>query len=242
MTNLKLSKITVLTLLTLLIYCGNGFSAEFDGHSSDIQLTEQEVHDRIKWIESRFRQGDMHAKTWQYGWTTAFSASILRRSYTLGTGDNSDERFDAGVGILTSSSGLLSVLLKPLPSAHASSTLFAMPEATPEQRLQKLRKAEQLLEESAMEIERRRGWKIQGVFLLEQLLAGLAIGIADDRPEDGLKFAGMGLLASELFTFTTPTQSVNDWNTYRLGHSTPRKTSNLFFIPHPRGIDLVYLF
>lgn len=242
MNNVKFNKIAFLTLVILSIFYIEGFAAEPNSHLNDTQLSDQEIRERIKWIEARFKLGDIHAKTWQYGWTTAFSSSILLRSYTLGFGDNANERFDAGVGIFTSTSGLLSVLLKPLPSAQASLTLHAMPIATPEQRVDKLRKAEQLLEASAMEVERRRGWKIQSVFLLEQLVAGLAIGVIDNRPLDGLKFAGIGLLASELFTFTVPTKSAGDWKSYRLGHSKPGGISNLFFHPHPRGLNMVYVF
>jgi len=73
-------------------------------------------------------------------------------------------------------------------------------------------------------------------------LAGLAIGVVDDRPLDGLKFAGIGLLASELFTFTVPTKSEDDWKSYRLGHLKPREVSKLFFLPHPRGLHMVYVF
>ena len=242
MKNVKFNKNAFLTLVILSIFYIEGLSAEPNSHLNNTQLSDQEIRDRIKWIESRFKLGDMHAKTWQYGWTTVFSSSILRRSYTLSFDDNANEQFDAGVGIFTSTSGLLSVLLKPLPSAQASSALYVMPMATPEQRMDKLRKAEQLLEASAMEVNRRRGWRIQSVFLLEQLLAGLAIGVIDNRPLDGLKFAGIGLLASELFTFTVPTKSVGDWKSYRLGHLKPGGLSKLFFHPHPRGLNMVYVF
>jgi len=65
--------------------------------------------------------------------------------------------------------------VKPLPSSSAAAKLSAMSDATAEQRKIKLEYGEQLLIASASEAKRRRGWTIQGVFLLEQLFAGLAI-------------------------------------------------------------------
>ena len=218
-------------------------AAVTEGNLSSLESTDNDVSQRIDWIESRFSQGDFHAKAWQYGWATVFSASVLTRSYIVGSDKDANKQFDAGVGIFTSMSGLLSVMLKPLPSSNASALLSAMPEDTLEQRYKKLNKAEQLLKSSAFEAKRRRGWKIQAVFLAEQLLAGFAIGVIDDRPKDGLKVATLGILASELFTFTVPLHSIGDWDVYENGtYSATNKGSNLFLFPHPRGIQIALFF
>jgi len=210
---------------------------------SSLELTDKDVNQRINWIESRFSQGDFHAKAWQYSWNTVFSASVLTRAYIVGSNKDANKQFDAGVGIFTSMSGLLSVVLRPLPSSNASALLSAMPENTSEQRHKKLNKAEQLLKSSAFEEKRRWGWKIQTVFLAEQLLAGLAIGVVDDRPKDGLKVATLGILASELFTLTVPVQSISDWEAYENGtFSMMNKGSKLLLFPHPMGIQIALFF
>jgi len=239
--NYKLIPISLFIVVTF--FSIKSLSAATEDNSKSLALTDKDVNQRIDWIESRFSRGNFHAKTWQYGWTTIFSSSVLTRSYIVSNDKDPDKQFDAGVGIFTSMSGLLSVILKPLPSSNASALLSAMPTDTLEQRYKKLNKAEQLLKSSAFEAKRRWGWKIQTVFFAEQLLAGLAIGIVDDRPKDGLKVATLGLLASELFTFTVPVQSIKDWDAYANGtYSRTNKSSNLFFFPHPRGIQMALIF
>jgi len=201
-------------------------------------------------IQSRFDQGKLHAQLWQYGWLSGFSATVASRLYIVANEDDTPERFDATIGIFTALSGVLSVALKPLPSSSAAAKLRAMPEATTDQRRIKLQYGEQLLMASAHEAKRRRGWTIQSVFLLEQLIAGLAIGMIDNRPKDGLKTAVTGMLASELFTFTMPTKSISDLNTYskNLFKNMPTSPSSkrLFLNPHitpqARGIQMIYFF
>lgn len=78
------------------------------------ELSDKEVSQRIDWIKSRFNQSDFHAKAWQYGWTTIFSTSVLTRSYIVGSDKEKNKQFDAAVGIFTSMSGLLSVMLNLL--------------------------------------------------------------------------------------------------------------------------------
>ena len=235
--------IPISLFITVTLFSVKSLAAVTEDNSRSLELTNKNVSQRIDWIESRFNRGAFHAKAWQYGWTTVFSASVLTRSYIVGSDKDANKQFDAGVGIFTSMSGLLSVMLKPLPSSNASALLSAMPEDTQEQRYKKLNKAEQLLKSSAFEEKRRRGWKIQAVFLAEQLLAGLAIGVVDDRPKDGLKVATLGMLASELFTFTAPVQSISDWDAYANGtFSVTNKSSNLFLFPHPRGVQMALFF
>ncbi len=215
--------------------------------SFSIDMSDEEVSTRIEFIQSRFDQGRWHAQLWQYGWLAGFSASVASRAYTVATEGDTPERFDAAIGLFTSLSGVLSLALKPLPSSSAASKLSLMSATTADQRKIKLQYAEQLLTISANEAKRRRGWTIQGVFLLEQLLAGFAIGVIDDRPRDGLKTAVLGMLASELFTFTMPMQSITDLAVYSRrsfnnNNSTPVSSRPFFLTPYVQGIRIVYFF
>lgn len=237
-------KLLLLIILSIFSSCAETSAAESSKLS--LNMSNSEITQRLNDIQSRFEQGKLHAQIWQYGWLAGFSASVAARTYIASADSDKNKRFDAGVGIFTSLSGLLSLTFKPLPSATATSKLNALPESTAEQRRSKLKYAEQLLRASANEVTRRRDWPIQGVFLLEQLLAGLAIGIIDDRPKDGLKTAALGMLASEIFTFTMPTRARADYNTYTKNTFEPKLARNsrqqYFFFPHVRGFRMIYLF
>lgn len=236
-------KILILMVSTMMY--SNVFARE--SPIASVGMNEDEISNRIKFIQSRFDQGKLHAQLWQYGWLGGFSTSVASRIYTATTTDESQKRFDAAAGILTSLSGVLSLTFKPLPSSFAASKLSIMPETTAEQRRTKLKYAEQLLMTSANEAKRRRGWAIQGVFLLEQLLVGLAIAVIDDRPEDAVKIATMGMLASEIFTFTMPTKSITDLEEYssrsfKHNNSPLRSKKRWLLTPHALGIGMKYVF
>jgi len=237
-----LNTLRVLMMVTAITVCTSAIASELPSFSID--MSDEDISTRIEFIQSRFDQGKLHAQLWQYGWLAGFSASVASRTYIVASEDDTPERFDAAVGIFTSLSGVLSLALKPLPSSSAASKLSLMSETTAEQRKIKLQYAEQLLTVSAAEAKRRRGWTIQGVFLLEQIIAGLAIGIIDDRPSDGLKAAVLGMLASELFTFTMPTQSITDVEAYSSNlfkdNATPVSSQPFFIAPHGQGIRMVY--
>ncbi len=214
-------------------------------------MRDDEVAKRIRFLQTRFDHGTRHAQIWQYAWLAGFSAAVASRTYIVASEHEAPQRFDAAVGVLTSLSGVLSVALKPLPASFSAAKLRAMPDATEAQRRVKLHYGEQLLIASATEAKRRRGWTIQGVFLLEQVLAGLAIGLIDDRPRDGLITAISGMIASELFTFTMPTKSILDLNVYSktsfgdnaMPHPPMPTTRRQFFLaPHALGIRMAYVF
>jgi len=237
-----LNNLRMLMIVTVIAIGTSAIANELPSFSID--MNDEEISARIEFIQSRFEQGKLHAQLWQYGWLAGFSASVASRAYTVASEGDSPERFDAAVGIFTSLSGVLSLALKPLPSSSAASKLNLMPATTADQRKTKLQYGEQLLTVSAAEAKRRRGWTIQGVFLLEQLLAGLAIGMVDDRLKDGLKTAVLGMLASEIFTFTMPTQSITDLEAYSSNafrnNSTPVASRNFFLVPYAQGIRVVY--
>lgn len=237
------NKISILMISTVTM-CASAFASE--SPITSVNMSEDEISNRINFIQSRFDQGNLHAQLWQYGWLSGFSASIAARTYIVTTEDESPARFDAAAGIFTSLSGVLSLILKPLPSSFAASKLNVMLETTAEQRRIKLQYAEQLLTASANEAKRRRGWAIQGVFFLEQLLAGLAIAVIDDRPKDALKIATMGMLASEIFTFTMPTQSITDLEEYSnqsFRHKPLLMSKKRWLLmPHSLGVSMRYFF
>ena len=58
------------------------------------------------------------ARLWQNGWTLVFSSSIASQLYTLSVPESDPgKHFDARISMVTSGSGLLSILLNPLPGS-----------------------------------------------------------------------------------------------------------------------------
>jgi len=145
-----------------------------------------------------------HASYWQYGWTSFFAGSLALQARTLAAASTSDsQKFDARVSVVTSGSGLLSTLLNPLPAAFLRDFRNS-PEATAAQREAKAVLGQRILDDTRLEIDRRRSPGFQVFVLTEQFLAAGAIAWIDKRPQDAGRRFLLGMASSELFIFTTP--------------------------------------
>lgn len=146
----------------------------------------------------------VHASYWQYGWTSFFAGSLALQTRTLAVDSTSDkQKFDARVSVVTSGSGLLSTLLNPLPAAFLRE-FHSSPEATAAQREAKAAMGQRILDDTRLEIDRRRSTGFQVFVLTEQFLAAGAIAWMDKRPQDAGRRFLLGMASSELFIFTTP--------------------------------------
>lgn len=162
-----------------------------------------------------------HAALWQYGWTSFFAGSLALQTYTVAAGSTSEaQKFDAKVSLVTSGSGLFSTLFNPLPAAFLEA-FHQSPETTPDQQLSKAKLGRRILDDTRLEVDRRRSARFQLFVLSEQLLAAGAIAWIDKRPQDAGRRFLLGVLTSELFIFTTPWQNFRN-DSIRVGlHLTP---------------------
>ena len=94
--------------------------------STGYGITEQDLQ-RQKAVLADY---ETHSKMWQWGWTGVFVSSIsLQGHQILNKNSTADEKFDAKIGLLTSSSGLLSMIVNPLPLAFTEDW-YSLPEAS----------------------------------------------------------------------------------------------------------------
>jgi hypothetical protein len=162
-----------------------------------------------------------HAALWQYGWTSFFAGSLALQTYTVAAGSTSEaQKFDAKVSLVTSGSGLFSTLFNPLPAAFLEA-FNQSPETTPDQQLSKAKLGRRILDDTRLEVDRRRSARFQAFVLSEQLLAAGAIAWIDKRPQDAGRRFLLGVLTSELFIFTTPWQDLRNNSSPVALHLTP---------------------
>lgn len=136
----------------------------------------------------------LHARIWQFGWMGVFGGSLATNALMLSSDQATRaEKFDARLSLLTSGSGLLSLIFNPLPAAYAGRSSW---ESNPK-----------YLDASIAEVERRRGWGHLTFLLTEQAIVASAIAFYDDRPRDAVKRFALGAIVSGLFAYTTPLNS-----------------------------------
>jgi hypothetical protein len=136
-------------------------------------LTDEQVKERLGYIENALKAGQPRAETWWYGWvgvyyTGALAGGILAASHWAdkkveGVEMVPDREFAEGmlVGGATFALGVGSLLLDPFVPAYASDKLRPMPESTAEERRAKLAKAEDLLRQCARRERSGRSWTTQ---------------------------------------------------------------------------------
>ncbi|MDQ3235359.1 MAG: hypothetical protein M3Q07_26405 [Pseudobdellovibrionaceae bacterium] len=180
-------------------FCAALFTGEANG-----AISETVELDRVKQDLEGLRD---HSSYWQYGWTSFFAGSLVLQARTLTAASTSDkQKFDARISIITSGSGLFSTLYNPLPAAFLQK-FHQSPEAVSDQRVVKAALGQRILDETRLEINRRRSLSFQLIVLTEQMLAAGTIAWIDKRPHDAGRRFLLGMLASELFIFTTPSNS-----------------------------------
>jgi hypothetical protein len=181
-------------------------------------LDDTEVTARLRDVRARIARNEPDVRHW----LTAFSvlhAALLGGELVLGFTASSDGgRVDAIIGAISSGLGLATLLISFPPIIGAGGALDAMPEDTPEQRVQKLVRAERLLQESANSVSFVRG-------PLASLLSAGYVAVAASiqivgfgRQTGGYVLLAGGVALGQGRLLLHPDGALHDWRRYRFLH------------------------
>jgi hypothetical protein len=224
-------------------------------------LSDDQVRERLSFIERALDAGRPRARLWLYGWLGAYSAGTAVQwglaaghwnDTKPGDGPDSppvrDREFaqDMLVGGATTALGVVGMLIDPFVPASAPGRLKSLPETTSEERRAKLEAAEDLLRRCARREREGRGWGTHLLNLGVNAAAGAVTAAAFRRPwTDGLITFAAGEAVSLLNIFTQPTRAVRDWQAYQdLGRGDPPDPAPAGSSPavsvalFPRGLSL----
>jgi hypothetical protein len=146
--------LSCLALLLALAFLASAYAQE-------AALSDEQVKERLGYIENALRAGQPRAGTWWYGWIAAYSAGAVAGGILAGSHWHDtklegaetvpDREFAEGmlVGGATFALGVGSLLVNPFAPAHAPKKLASMPENTLAERRTKLEKAEEILRRCA---------------------------------------------------------------------------------------------
>jgi len=196
-------------------FAGGLFAQETAG------LSDDQVKERLGFLENALESAQPRAKLWWYGWIAGYSAAALVQgglaaaNWNKEDGDNAfaEDMLVSGVTCALGSAGLL---ISPFVPAYGPAALRPLPEGTPEERRAKLVKAEALLRECAEREKKGRGWLTHGLNLGVNVAAGLVTVFAFDRPwTDGLLTLAVNETVSLLNIFSQPRRAQKDLESYR---------------------------
>jgi hypothetical protein len=136
-------------------------------------LSDEQVKERLAYIENALRAGQPRAETWWYGWIGAYYTGALVGGILAGSkwwdenfeGEEPDPDSEFAEGLLVGGSifvlGVGGLLLDPFVPALAADELAPIPGGTAEERRAKLAKAEDLLRQCARRERSGRSWTSQ---------------------------------------------------------------------------------
>jgi hypothetical protein len=215
-------------------------------YAQEASPSDEQVKARLAFISGALNAGQPRAKTWSYGWIAAYSAGAVTMGVLAGVHWNDtelvgglpvrDREFaqDMLVGSATFALGVAGLLVDPFVPATAARKLRPLPEATPMERLAKLRRAEELLRQCARREKDGRSLKTHLMNAGVNAAAGVVTAAAFKRPwTDGLITFVTGEAVSLLNIFSQPMRATRDLKKYEAGDlgnngvSTPARTWSL---------------
>jgi hypothetical protein len=186
-------------------------------YAQETSLSDEQVKARLAFISGALDAGQPGAKTWWYGWIAGYSAGAVTMGVLAGAHWNDtklvgdltvrDRGFaqDMLVGGATFALGVVGLVMDPFVPATAARKLRPLPEGTSMERLEKLRRAEELLRQCARREKDGRSMKTHLMNAGVNAAAGVVTAAAFKRPwTDGLVTFATGEAVSLLNIFTQP--------------------------------------
>ncbi len=208
---------------------------------------QEDLSQRISFIQSRLDEGTTAAKRWQYSWVVAHGTLTFVQFGMLDTlrePEEADDRFDMVVGGTLEALAIVDLAINPLVAHSAAAKLRTMPETNSAETEAKAQYAEELLWECAERERKGRSWINHAIYFAGNAIAGLVIGLDGGRWNDGALMFGVGMALSEIQIFTQPTRAIDDWKKYQemappdMARALPRKARriSLAISPYQTGV------
>lgn len=211
----QLKRYSSVTLFIMLVSLCTAYAQE------SVSLSDEQVKDRLDFIENALHSAQPRARAWWYGWIGAYSAgAIVMGSLSAANWNTKDKRDfaeDMLVGSATFALGVGGLLIDPFVPAYASRKMRLMPESSPEERRVKLLNAERLLRECARREKDGRGWLTHLLNLGANIAGGLVTVYVFDRSwSEGLLTIALGESVSLMNIYTQPRRAIRDLHNYEI--------------------------
>lgn len=202
---------------------------------------------RIQYIQQSLDEGSSSARLWWNGWVGFYSAATVISLAVALTSKNEILQITGGVSAGESLIGLSGMLIFPFKARTAAEELRSMPESTPEQKAQKLAKAELLLKQSSDAEIAGKSWMQH---FLGVLVNAAGASVVWPLYEDRIKHAGgiawqqalelfvVGTAVSELQIWTEPTRAIYDEKDYKNKYA-DKPQAGFMVLPVKNGLTLV---
>ena len=180
----------------------------------DTPLADSILEQRLRFLESKLDASRTHGQIWYWSWMGIDVGSMVWLGIDAGLSEHEDDAVNSGVNAGLAAVGIADLLLRPLEARHGADPIGRLAEQTREQKILKLRAAEDLLRRNAERAESRTSVAMHAGNLALNGAAGLIVGLAG-RPSDGAITFAAGTLGGIVNLLTAPWRPERDWNDYK---------------------------
>jgi len=234
-----ISKIKVFRLFLLLLVAWAPLSYGQQPMQSSRDISDAELEQRLKFIETRLGKLNPNARYWQHGWTGFYTATAIGQPILAVNEDDNDGETNYIVGTVKSVGGLALMLLKPLPAVKSYDRFQSIPAQTRAERMHKLEQGEAMMRENSERALQRYGWKRHLMGIGANLLGGAMIAAYGDS-SDAVTSTAVGIAVSEAVIWSEPGRAAKDLDDYRDNFRNAHGTGarNWRLVPMTGGIAL----
>ncbi len=222
---------TVVLLVAIVAMSMSGAALAQTGGTS---ATDADIDRRLRFLEERLDDNKLHGQLWWYGWLTINGGSMAGLGLAAGLTDDNDDTVKNATNATKAAIGLTRMLINPLEARFGADKIRELPEASREQKLAKLRAAEDQLKRNAERADRR--WSIA------RHAGNVAINTAAGafvawRGETGHAFeVGVGgFIGGLAFILTEPWGPSQDWEDYQALNGGDKSSLGVFVSTFPEG-------
>jgi hypothetical protein len=206
----KVNGSTTGTLFFLLI-----FVFPYSKLCAQAETPDSLVKESIIYIRNMLDQGKPAANLWWNGWLYGYSAATVVQGAVFLYSDELKTRQDMALGAATTLVGAVGQLIMPMTPASAPGKLALLPGDTPEERIIKLNKAEELFKASAQREKDGRSWKMHAASSAINLSSGLITWLGFERTiQSGIINFAVNEVITETQIWTQPTRAIKDYKNY----------------------------
>jgi hypothetical protein len=232
------------TIILLLI-----FFVQINLASAQDELSDAQIKERLQTIQQMLEQGKSNANRWWYGWLIGYSAATIAQGAIGLTSDAKATRQDMALGAVTTFLGAMGQIITPMVPGSAPNRLAGIAENTPEERKEKLFKAEKLLKDCAIRESEGRSWQAHAITGAANLGSGLIVWLGFKRSVwEGLGNFALNTVITEAQILTQPTRAIHDYDNYlrthqsgqKLGHRKPDWNWLVNIYPGGLGISVMF--
>jgi hypothetical protein len=173
------------------------------------------INERIQTIQTMLDKSKTGVDVWWYGWLGAYSTATVGQGIVYFISNDTPTRQDMALGAGTTILGAAFQLISPLNTGKDADQLAQMPENTIDEKITKLKIAEDFLKTNALKEQEGRSWKIHALNTAVNLSSGLITWLGFKRTVwDGVSNFLLNTAITETQIWTQPTRTLKNYRNY----------------------------